>query len=74
MELTTDCSAVAGVRGIVKNTNDEPLSNVSYTVLGREQVVMTTNEHGEFSRLLLGKYTIQVKTAFRGKILSLKRE
>ncbi|XP_025091700.1 uncharacterized protein LOC112562591 isoform X2 [Pomacea canaliculata] len=50
-----------GVRGIVKNTKDEPLINVSYTVLGREQVVMTTNEHGEFSRLLLGKYTIQFR-------------
>jgi len=49
----------AGVKGVVRDENNNPLPAVGVSVVGRPEVVMNTTKDGEFWRLLLpGKYQL----------------
>lgn len=58
-----------GVKGLVLDVNNNPVSNAIVTVEGREQVPFRTSHLGEYFKLLLpGAYTLMVSEAGRGVV------
>jgi len=56
-----------GVKGIVKDANNNPLSDVRVSVVGRGEVVSRTTPSGEFWRLLLpGRHSLKFKSGNSG--------